>query len=88
MLFTSRMDRHPRDLDPERRAEIIGEEKARAWAAAFRCMAAPGGSSASTPTSASSMSAPATTAHLLLSSLPLFPYATIKVTPLATVPRT
>ncbi|MBC3191835.1 muconolactone Delta-isomerase [Pseudonocardia sp. C8] len=88
MLFHVRMDvAIPHDLDPERRAEIVGEEKARAlelqrsgvWPHLWRVVGEYSNISVFDVGSGDEL-------HALLSSLPLFPYMTIKVTPLATHP--
>lgn len=88
MLFHVRMDvAVPHDLDPDRRHEIVTEEKARAlelqragvWPHLWRVVGEYSNISIFDVGSGDEL-------HTLLSSLPLFPYMTIKVTPLATHP--
>lgn len=88
MLFHVRMDvAIPHDLDPDRRAAIVTEEKARAlelqrsgvWPHLWRVVGEYSNISILDVGSGDEL-------HALLSSLPLFPYMTIKVTPLATHP--
>ncbi|GAA1395750.1 muconolactone Delta-isomerase [Pseudonocardia kongjuensis] len=88
MLFHVRMDvAIPHDLDPELRTEIVTKEKARAlelqrsgvWPHLWRVVGEYSNISIFDVGSGDEL-------HDLLSSLPLFPYMTIKVTPLATHP--
>jgi muconolactone D-isomerase len=88
MLFHVRMDVHlPPDLDPEARASLVSREKARAielqekgvWPQLWRIVGEYANFSVfDVPTNDD--------LHDVLSSLPLFPYLTIHVTPLATHP--
>ncbi|MEU6700789.1 muconolactone Delta-isomerase [Pseudonocardia sp. NPDC046786] len=88
MLFHVRMDvAIPHDLDPELRTEIVTTEKTRAlelqrsgvWPHLWRVVGEYSNISIFDVGSGDEL-------HDLLSSLPLFPYMTIKVTPLATHP--
>ncbi len=88
MLFHVRMDvAIPHDLDPELRNEIVTKEKARAlelqrsgvWPHLWRVVGEYSNISVFDVGSGDEL-------HALLSSLPLFPYMTIRVTPLATHP--
>ena len=88
MLFHVRMDvAIPHDLDPERRTAIVTEEKARAldlqrsgvWPHLWRVVGEYSNISIFDVGSGDEL-------HALLSSLPLFPYMTVEVTPLATHP--
>lgn len=88
MLFHVRMDvAIPHDLDPDHRATIVAEEKARAlelqrsgvWPHLWRIVGEYSNISVFDVESGDEL-------HALLSSLPLFPYLTCKVTPLATHP--
>jgi muconolactone D-isomerase len=88
MLFHVRMDVHlPPDLDPATRTDLITREKARAielqeqgvWPQLWRVVGEYANFSVfDVPTNDD--------LHDVLSSLPLFPYLTIHVTPLATHP--
>jgi muconolactone D-isomerase len=88
MLFHVRMDVHlPPDLDPATRTDLITREKARAielqeqgvWPQLWRIVGEYANFSVfDVPTNDD--------LHDVLSSLPLFPYLTIHVTPLATHP--
>ena len=88
MLFHVRMDiAIPHDLDPARRAEILAREKAYAqelqqagtWRHIWRVVGEYANISIFSVDSNEEL-------HELLSGLPLFPYMTIKVTPLAPHP--
>lgn len=88
MLFHVRMDvAVPHDLDPSRRSAIVAEEKERAlelqrsgvWPHLWRVVGEYSNISVFDVGSGDEL-------HTLLSSLPLFPYMTIEVTPLATHP--
>ena len=88
MLFHVRMDvAIPHDLDPARRAEIVAREKAYAqelqqagqWRHIWRVVGEYANISIFNADSNEEL-------HDLLSGLPLFPYMTIKVTPLAPHP--
>jgi len=88
MLFHVRMDvAIPHDLDPARRAEIVAREKAYAqelqqagtWRHIWRVVGEYANISIFNVDSNEEL-------HELLSGLPLFPYMTIKVTPLAPHP--
>jgi len=88
MLFHVRMDvAIPHDLDPARRAEIVAREKAYAqelqqagqWRHLWRVVGEYANISIFNADSNEEL-------HDLLSGLPLFPYMTIKVTPLAPHP--
>ncbi|EHK84170.1 muconolactone delta-isomerase [Saccharomonospora azurea SZMC 14600] len=88
MLFHVRMDVHlPRDLDPEVRADIVAREKAYSqdlqrsgkWPHLWRIAGEYSNISIFDVESNDEL-------HDLLSALPLFPYMTIKATPLATHP--
>ncbi|WP_232667321.1 muconolactone Delta-isomerase [Pseudonocardia sp. TRM90224] len=88
MLFHVRMDvAIPHDIDPDRRAALVAEEKARAlelqgrgvWAHLWRVVGEYSNISIFDLGSGDEL-------HELLSSLPLYPFMTIKVTPLATHP--
>ena len=88
MLFHVRMDvAIPHDLDPARRAEILAREKAYAqelqqagtWRHIWRVVGEYANISIFNVDSNEEL-------HELLSGLPLFPYMTIKVTPLAPHP--
>jgi muconolactone D-isomerase len=88
MLFHVRMDvAIPHDLDPDRRAALVAQEKERAlelqrsgvWPHLWRVVGEYSNISIFDVGSGDEL-------HALLSSLPLFPYMTIKVTPLATHP--
>ena len=88
MLFHVRMDvAIPHDLDPARRAEIVAREKAYArelqqagtWRHIWRVVGEYANISIFSVDSNEEL-------HELLSGLPLFPYMTIKVTPLAAHP--
>ncbi|MFG1814276.1 muconolactone Delta-isomerase [Kribbella sp. NPDC049174] len=88
MLFHVRMDVSlPADLDPEVRAELVGREKARAlelqragvWPQLWRIVGEYANFSIFDVESNDAL-------HELLSSLPLFPYMRIHVTPLAQHP--
>ena len=88
MLFHVRMDvAIPHDLDPARRAEIVAREKAYAqelqqagtWRHIWRVVGEYANISIFDVESNEEL-------HGLLSGLPLFPYMTIKVTPLAPHP--
>ena len=88
MLFHVRMDvAIPHDIDPDRRAAIVADEKARAlelqrtgvWPHLWRVVGEYSNISIFDVGSGDEL-------HALLSSLPLFPYMTIAVTPLATHP--
>jgi muconolactone D-isomerase len=88
MLFHVRMDVDlPPDLDPDTRADLVGREKARAielqqtgvWPGLWRIVGEYANFSIfDVPTNDD--------LHNLLSTLPLFPYMKIHVTPLATHP--
>ncbi|MGW7686281.1 muconolactone Delta-isomerase [Kribbella sp. NPDC054772] len=88
MLFHVRMDVHlPPDLDPDVRAELVGRERERAielqnsgvWPELWRIVGEYANFSIFDVASNDEL-------HDLLSSLPLFPYMTIQVTPLAKHP--
>lgn len=88
MLFHVRMDVSlPADLDPEVRAELVGRERARAlelqragvWPQLWRIVGEYANFSIFDVESNDAL-------HELLSSLPLFPYLRIHVTPLAQHP--
>lgn len=88
MLFHVRMDVHlPPDLDPDTRASLVAREKARAieiqqtgaWPELWRIVGEYANVSIFDVSSNDEL-------HNLLSSLPLFPYMKIHVTPLATHP--
>ncbi len=88
MLFHVRMDvAIPHDLDPTRRAEIVAREKTYAqelqqagtWRHIWRVVGEYANISIFNVDSNEEL-------HELLSGLPLFPYMTIKVTPLAPHP--
>ena len=88
MLFHVRMDVHiPRDLDPEVRADTVAREKAYSqdlqragtWPHIWRIVGEYSNYSIFDVTDNDEL-------HALLSGLPLFPYMTITVTPLATHP--
>jgi muconolactone D-isomerase len=88
MLFHVRMDvAIPHDLDPSDRAEIVAREKERAlelqrsgvWPHLWRVVGEYSNISVFDVGSGDEL-------HALLSSLPLFPYMRIHVTPLATHP--
>ncbi|MER7113965.1 muconolactone Delta-isomerase [Saccharomonospora azurea] len=88
MLFHVRMDVHlPQDLDPEVRADIVAREKAYSqdlqrsgkWPHLWRIAGEYSNISIFDVESNDEL-------HDLLSALPLFPYMTIKATPLATHP--
>ncbi|MDL9935300.1 muconolactone Delta-isomerase [Gordonia sp. ABSL1-1] len=88
MLFHVRMDVHiPHDLDPDTRAEIIAREKAYsqdlqragAWPHIWRIVGEYSNYSIFDVADNDEL-------HRILSGLPLFPYMTIAVTPLATHP--
>jgi len=88
MLFHVRMDVHlPTDLDPQTRAEIVAREKAYSqdlqragkWPQIWRIVGEYSNFSIFDVESNDEL-------HEILSGLPLFPYMTIKVTPLAQHP--
>ncbi len=88
MLFHVRMDvAIPHDLDPDRRAEIVAREKtysqelqqAGKWPHLWRIVGEYANISIFNADSNDEL-------HELLNGLPLFPYMTITVTPLATHP--
>ncbi|WP_068273170.1 muconolactone Delta-isomerase [Aldersonia kunmingensis] len=88
MLFHVRMDvRIPHDLDPDTRAEIVAREKAYSqdlqkagkWPHIWRIVGEYSNYSIFDVDSNDEL-------HTILSSLPLFAYMDIKVTPLATHP--
>lgn len=88
MLFHVRMDvQIPHDLDPEVRARLVADEKARAeeiqrsgaWPELWRVVGEYANISIFDVPDGDEL-------HALLSSLPLFPYMRIHVTPLATHP--
>ena len=88
MLFHVRMDVHlPPDLDPDARATLLARERARAvelqqagvWPELWRVVGEYANISIFDVPSNDDL-------HDLLSSLPLFPYMTIHVTPLAKHP--
>lgn len=88
MLFHVHMEVSiPHDLDPDRRAALVAEEKARAlelqrsgvWPQLWRVVGEYANISVFDVDSGDTL-------HTLLSSLPLFPYMRINVTPLATHP--
>lgn len=88
MLFHVRMDVHlPPGLDPEVRADIVAREKAYSqklqregrWPHLWRIVGEYSNISVFDVDSTDEL-------HDLLSGLPLFPYMTIKVTPLAAHP--
>ncbi len=88
MLFHVRMDvAIPHDLDPDRRAEIVAREKtysqelqqAGKWLHLWRIVGEYANISIFNADSNDEL-------HELLNGLPLFPYMTITVTPLATHP--
>ncbi|WP_205873136.1 muconolactone Delta-isomerase [Mycobacterium camsae] len=88
MLFHIRMDVHlPHNLDPQRRAALVEREKeysqqlqrAGKWPHLWRIVGEYANYSIFDVESADEL-------HQLLSSLPLFPFLNIEVTPLATHP--
>lgn len=88
MLFHVRMDVHlPHDLDPNIRADIVAREKEYSqrlqregkWPHLWRIVGEYSNISIFDVDSTDEL-------HALLSGLPLFPYMTTKVTPLATHP--
>lgn len=88
MLFHVRMDVHlPPDLDPDTRADLLAGEKARAtelqqqgvWPELWRVVGEYANISIFDVASNDEL-------HDMLSSLPLYPYMKIKVTPLAKHP--
>ncbi|WP_350278374.1 muconolactone Delta-isomerase [Kribbella sp. HUAS MG21] len=88
MLFHVRMDVHlPRDLDPTVRAGLVARERERAielqkagvWPELWRIVGQYANISIFDVESNDQL-------HEILSSLPLFPYMTIEVTPLARHP--
>jgi muconolactone D-isomerase len=88
MLFHVKMDvAIPHDMDPKVRAELVAAEKARAgevqlsgkWPELWRVVGEYANISIFDVESGDEL-------HALLSSLPLFPFMQIKVTPLATHP--
>lgn len=88
MLFHVRMDVHlPHEMDPDVRAEIVAREKdysqqlqrSGKWPHLWRIVGEYSNISVFDAESTDEL-------HELLSGLPLFPYMTIKVTPLATHP--
>ncbi|MEV4732532.1 muconolactone Delta-isomerase [Saccharopolyspora sp. NPDC049426] len=88
MLFHVHMEvAIPHDLDPDRRAALVAEEKARAlelqrsgvWPHLWRVVGEYANISVFDVDSGDTL-------HALLSSLPLFPYMKINVTPLAIHP--
>lgn len=88
MLFHVHMEvAIPHDLDPDRRAALVAEEKARAlelqrsgvWPHLWRVVGEYANISVFDVDSGDTL-------HALLSSLPLFPYMKINVTPLALHP--
>ncbi len=88
MLFHVRMDVHlPHEMDPDVRAEIVAREKdysqrlqrSGKWPHLWRIVGEYSNISIFDVESTDEL-------HELLSGLPLFPYMTIKVTPLATHP--
>lgn len=88
MLFHVRMDvRIPHDLDPDIRADLVARERDRAlelqqsgvWPQLWRIVGEYANISIFDVTSNDEL-------HDLLQSLPLFPYMTVKVTPLAQHP--
>jgi muconolactone D-isomerase len=88
MLFHVRMDVSvPHDMDPDERADLLAREKARAaeiqrsgkWPQLWRVVGEYANISILDVDSNDEL-------HDLLSSLPLFPYMRIKVTPLAQHP--
>lgn len=88
MLFHARMDVEiPHDLDPEVRAQLVAAEKERAlelqragkWPHLWRIAGRYANISVLDVDSVDEL-------HAILSSLPLFPYLRIEVTPLATHP--
>lgn len=88
MLFHVRMDvAIPHDLDPEVRADLVAREKARAldlqasgvWPQLWRIVGEYANVSIFDVESNDAL-------HDLLASLPLFPFMSIQVTPLATHP--
>lgn len=88
MLFHVRMDvRIPHDLDPDVRADLVARERDRAlelqqsgvWPQLWRIVGEYANISIFDVTSNDEL-------HDLLQSLPLFPYMTVKVTPLAQHP--
>lgn len=88
MLFHVRMDvRIPHDLDPNTRAEVVAREKAYSqelqragkWPHIWRVVGEYANYSVFDVGSNDEL-------HELLSGLPLFPYMSIEVTPLATHP--
>lgn len=88
MLFHVRMDvRIPHDLDPDVRADLVARERDRAlelqqsgvWPQLWRIVGEYANISILDVTSNDEL-------HDLLQSLPLFPYMTVKVTPLAQHP--
>ncbi len=88
MLFHVRMDVHlPHDLDPHIRADIVAREKEYSqrlqregkWPHLWRIVGEYSNISIFDVDSTDEL-------HALLSGLPLFPYMTTKVTPLATHP--
>ena len=88
MLFHVRMDVHlPPDMDPAVRADLVARERSRAielqekgvWPQLWRIAGEYANFSVFDVSSNDEL-------HDVLSSLPLFPYLTIHVTPLATHP--
>ncbi|WP_310766854.1 muconolactone Delta-isomerase [Mycobacterium sp. Z3061] len=88
MLFHVRMDVHlPHDLDPQRRAALVAQEKdysqelqrAGKWPHLWRIVGEYANFSVFDVESTDEL-------HQLLSGLPLFPFLTINVTPLAAHP--
>lgn len=88
MLFHVRMDVHiPHDLDPDVRAETVAREKAYSqelqrkgtWPHIWRIVGEYSNISIFDVADNDEL-------HTILSGLPLFPYMTIRVTPLATHP--
>ncbi|MFZ2238853.1 MAG: muconolactone Delta-isomerase [Gordonia amarae] len=88
MLFHVRMDVHiPQDLDPDVRADTLAREKAYSqelqragtWPHIWRIVGEYSNFSIFDVADNDEL-------HTILSGLPLFPYMTIKVTPLATHP--
>jgi len=88
MLFHARMDVHlPPDLDPDTRADVVAREKAYSqelqrsgrWPHLWRIVGEYSNISIFDVESTDEL-------HELLSGLPLFPYMSIKVTPLAVHP--
>ncbi|WP_327299146.1 muconolactone Delta-isomerase [Streptomyces sp. NBC_01197] len=88
MLFAVRMDVNiPRDLDPDERADLVSREKAYCqdlqksgkWVHIWRCVGQYANVSVFDVADNEAL-------HRLLWDLPLFPYMTIDVTPLAQHP--